>query len=251
MRKNIFLIILLATIFVFVGAMNNSAKAEDDPVELLKNSKTPVHLHSLAEGDVLVHEWLLDDLVCTYWHGIYPPWLYCTIWHCVAVLNYGGPNLDPGDKLRIEYVDGHDSVWVLVEDVTITLKLVREEEPFDTMYVEYDLGYEGLPLDPINNPVCTWWRQEVPLPDSAVLWHIDVITGGPPLQTCKTIIISIDEINGIPFHVEDVATDILVQSIGDPTVPTMTQWGVIILVVLIVGSAVFIMVRRRKATVPA
>jgi hypothetical protein len=33
--------------------------------------------------------------------------------------------------------------------------------------------------------------------------------------------------------------------------PTLTQWGLIILVVLIVASAIFIMVRRRKVTVPA
>jgi hypothetical protein len=33
--------------------------------------------------------------------------------------------------------------------------------------------------------------------------------------------------------------------------PTMTQWGVIIMVALIVGSAVFIMARRRRAMVPA
>jgi hypothetical protein len=34
-------------------------------------------------------------------------------------------------------------------------------------------------------------------------------------------------------------------------VPTMTQWGIVILVALIMGSAVFIMVRRRRAAVPA
>jgi hypothetical protein len=34
-------------------------------------------------------------------------------------------------------------------------------------------------------------------------------------------------------------------------IPTLTQWGVIILVALLVGSAVFIMLRRRKAAVPA
>lgn len=33
--------------------------------------------------------------------------------------------------------------------------------------------------------------------------------------------------------------------------PTLTQWGVIILVALIIASAIFIMVRRRRATVPA
>jgi hypothetical protein len=33
--------------------------------------------------------------------------------------------------------------------------------------------------------------------------------------------------------------------------PTLTQWGIITLVVLLIGSAVFIMLRRRKAAVPA
>jgi hypothetical protein len=36
-----------------------------------------------------------------------------------------------------------------------------------------------------------------------------------------------------------------------PAVPTLTQWGAIILVALLIASAVFIMLRRRKATVPA
>jgi hypothetical protein len=34
-------------------------------------------------------------------------------------------------------------------------------------------------------------------------------------------------------------------------VPSLTQWGLIILVALLIGSAVFIMLRRRKAVVPA
>jgi hypothetical protein len=37
----------------------------------------------------------------------------------------------------------------------------------------------------------------------------------------------------------------------DGEVPTLTQWGLIILVVLIAASAVFIMVRRKRAAVPA
>jgi len=33
--------------------------------------------------------------------------------------------------------------------------------------------------------------------------------------------------------------------------PTLTEWGIIILIALLVGSTVFIMLRRRKASVPA
>ena len=35
------------------------------------------------------------------------------------------------------------------------------------------------------------------------------------------------------------------------TTPTLTQWGIFILIALMVGSAVFIMLKRRNATVPA
>ena len=38
---------------------------------------------------------------------------------------------------------------------------------------------------------------------------------------------------------------------GSQNVPTLTQWGVIIMVSLIVGSAVLIMLRRRKAATTA
>jgi hypothetical protein len=36
-----------------------------------------------------------------------------------------------------------------------------------------------------------------------------------------------------------------------PLIPTLTQWGVIILVALLILSAIYIMLKRRKATVPA
>jgi hypothetical protein len=37
----------------------------------------------------------------------------------------------------------------------------------------------------------------------------------------------------------------------DPAVPTLTQWGIIALIALVLGSAVFLMLRRKKAAVPA
>lgn len=35
------------------------------------------------------------------------------------------------------------------------------------------------------------------------------------------------------------------------SVPSLTQWGIIILVALMISSAIFILLKRRKATVPA
>ncbi len=241
MRKNISLIVLVAAIFVFVGALSNSAKAADDPVEAIRNAKTPVHLHSLAPGDDLVHD--LTTWIGTTWHSLYPPATYCHVWEVIDERDNGIPGLNPSDKLKIEHVPDGSWIWVHVEDVTITLKLSNVSAPTETMYVEFSGGADSLDY-PIPNPVSTWWHEVWPV--WCEWWHIDAIDGGPPLQTCKII-----TINGQDWHVEDVATDLLVQSIPDPTVPTMTQWGVIILVVLIVGSAVFIMVRRRRVPVPA
>jgi hypothetical protein len=241
MRKNIFLILLLATIFVFVGTINNT-KAADDPVEFIKNAKTPVYLHSLAPGDNLVHN-LPSQVGDSTWHSLYPHQVYCHYWDVIDQYDNGIPGLNPSDWLKLRHHTMGNSVWVHVEEVTLTLKLARTIPPFDTMYVEYTGGYDSLEY-PIMNPVSTWWHEIWPV--YCPYFHLDAIDPGPPLQTCRNI-----TLGGIVWHVEDVAIDILVLSGPVPRTPTMTQWGVIVLVALIVGSAVFIMLRRRRATVPA
>jgi plastocyanin len=42
-----------------------------------------------------------------------------------------------------------------------------------------------------------------------------------------------------------------VVEVSSTAVPTMTQWGIMILVALMIGSAVFMALRRRRAAVPA
>jgi hypothetical protein len=248
MRKNILLIVLVAAIFVFVGAISNSAKAADDPVEALRNAKTPVHLHSLAGGtecnppysDSLVHQ--LPSMIGTWWHSIYPSNVFCHNWQVVDERDNGTAGLNRSDKLKLNHVATSKTIWVHVEEVTLTLILDRVADPFDTMYVEFSGGVDSIDYA-IANPVSTWWHEV--WPEWCVWWHIDVATT-PPLACCTII-----EVNGIEYHITDMAIDILVQSIPDPTVPTLTQWGVVILVLLILGSAIFIMLRRRKVPVPA
>jgi hypothetical protein len=248
MRKNIFVIVLVAALFVFVGAMSNSAKAADDPVDLIKNAKTPVYLHSMAGGDSLVHE--LPTMVCTWWHSIYPPNTYCHVWHVIDEIDNGTPGLNPSDRLKIQHAETGDSVWVHVDEVTITIVLESDPVPTDTMYLEFTGGYDSLEY-PILNPISTWWHEIVP--EFCGFYHLTSWTdnGDGILSFCDIIDIT-DTLEVVTdWHVTDVAIDILVQSIPDPTVPTLTQWGVIILAVLIVASAIYIMVRRRRATVPA
>ncbi|MGB8657780.1 MAG: hypothetical protein WCE90_08350 [Candidatus Zixiibacteriota bacterium] len=317
MRKHVFFILLVATIFVFVGAISQSAKAQDDPGLIIKNSKTPVHFHSLAPGDSLVQN--QTSMVGTSWMSIYPSNYYPHTWNCIAWLNNASPGLNPSDRLRMQ-PDAGTTVWTQVEEVTITLKLKRIISPFDSMYVEFTGGYDSL-LYPISTPAFTWW-QEV-RPEYGPYLHIDSVKT-PPLSTSDTIVdywhvIHVDSaatafrltledpahlhtnmilglsaganpdsvhrarVNPIGtwwheespdnsqwwhidswrdngngyldscdvldfkmWHVEDVAIDIALVGIPDPTVPTMTQWGVIIMVALILASGAFIILRRKK-----
>ena len=267
MRKNILLIVLMVTIFVFVGTMTKSAKAVDDPVSALKESKTTVHFHSMAGGDSLVHEF--PTMVCTWWHAIYPPATYCSYWHVVDEIDNGDGILSPCDKLKVRYYDSYpdgtpgDSVWVHVEEVTITLVLETEPGQAETMYVEFEKGFTDVgPAfvpEAIYEPVVCDTLHEI-WPEYCTRYHlsswIDGQAQGEPgfdtLSFCDIIdITDLETMDVTDWHVIDVAIDIEVLSIPDPKVPTMTQWGVIILAGLLVSSAVFIMLRRKKAAVPA
>ena len=255
MCKNIFLILLVTAVFLAVGTASQNAKAADDPVEAIRSAKTPVYMHSLAGGDSLVHD--RPSLVCTWWHSIYPPATYCHIWHVVAERDNGIPLLNPGDKLKIEHSVTHNWIWVYVDDVTITLYLKSEAFPDSFMYVEFVNGYADVgPAfveEAIYPPVeCDTLHEIWPKFCERYHLHSWEDNGNGYLDSCDVI----DLVHEVTqdttwWHVEDVAIDILVFSVADPTIPTMTQWGVIILVALIIASAIFIMLRRRKATIAA
>jgi hypothetical protein len=344
MRKNIFLILLVAAIFVFVGTLHQSAKAVDDPVQFIKNAKTPVHFHSLAGGVTCIpgiSDSLINNqasMVGTWWHSIYPENTFDAFWKVQSQIDNGTFGLNPSDKLRMGFYTSYppgtpgDSLWVHVEDVTITLILTLEPDHLDTMYVEYTAGYDSL-LYPITHTISTWWHEI--RPEYSRIYQLtswtDIVTPGQ-LSCSDTIditewwhVISVDSLgtglwlemedrdgqganrilkfsgsafpdsfyyvrqnpvstwwheeepnycnwwhiaswidngNGVLdscdiidfvtyWHVEDVAIDIEVLSIPDPTVPTMTQWGLIILVLLLIASAVFVGLKRRKVAVPA
>ena len=263
MRKNIFIIVLVAAIFVFVGAISNSTKAADDPVEAIKNAKTPVYLHSMAGGDIcipgvsdsLVHQ--LPTMVCTWWHSIYPPATHCYVWHCIDWMDNGDGMLSPSDRLKIQLDGTGDWIWVHVDDETITLKLARTSPPFDIMYVEFENGHRDVGPDFVSSaiyePVVCDTLHEI-WPVYCPRYHLSSWrdNGDGYLSCCDTVdIVVVGTQDTTWWHVEDVAIDILVNSIPNPQIPTMTRWGMIILGVLIIGSAIFIMLRRKRAPVPA
>jgi hypothetical protein len=252
MLKNILLIILMATILVFVGTMNKSAKAVEDPVEAIKNAKTPVHLHSLAGGDSLVHE--LPTMVGTWWQSIHPPSTFGATWYVQDERLDTIPGLTPSDKLELRYYDtlgvGHDSVWVNVEDMTISF-FMEALPPHDTAtyYFESVQSYNVVGdsfVYFLALKTCDTLHQVTP--HSSPSYHVTITETDTTLEPLDKRIWGGDTLT---VHVMDVAIGISVLSIPGPTVPTMTQWGVIILAALIVAGAIFIILRRRKATVPA
>jgi|GEM_PF-1369330 len=253
MRRSIILTVSLAAILVFVGAPNRAVKADLSPVEMIKNAKTPVHLHSLAGGDSLVHQEATQ--VDNWWMSIYPDQTYPHVWQVTAEKENGTFGLNPSDRLLVQHKGpGSDtsSIWVHVLEVTKTLILTLEPDHLDTMYVDYTGGYDSLMMDiPNYQPVCTWWHEI--RPNFCQFWHINSwVDSGEPfgeLSYCDTIdmakaediewwhVIRVEEIPPDLFlHLEDLEdpTDTMVLTFSggvDPdslnralTEPVCTWW---------------------------
>ena len=184
MRKNILLIVMAAAVLLFVGSANNHSKAADDPVEAIKNSKTPVHFHSLAPGNTLITNWA--QVNGSQWHSLYPPTTYCHKWTCIGGIDNGNGLLSPSDRLKMQHNFSNQWLWTLVDGVTITLVLTLEPNHLDTMYVEFTGGYDSL-LYPISNPLYTRWHEV--LPEWCRIYEITewIDNGDGELSICDTI----------------------------------------------------------------
>jgi V8-like Glu-specific endopeptidase len=151
---------LVAGMFLVGGntfTQDTSPSPGDDPIEIIKNAKTPVNLHSLAGGkvcipgisDSLVH--LRPSQICSWWESVYPPSTFGARYHVDNELLNAVPGLDTCDWLNLHHYwpngDPGGTVWVHVEDVTITLILTRTTPPYDTMYVEFERSYKDVGSD--------------------------------------------------------------------------------------------------------
>lgn len=129
-------------------------------------------------------------------------------------------------------------------------------------FPDFTIRALGDPGTVINNPVSTQWRQ-IAGPECGNLYHcyrwIDSDANGE-ISVCDTLFL--DQLYPseycIKAHVRGVTVadslDVdayLLEQFSCPGTPTMTEWGIAVLVFLLIGTAVFIMVRRRRATVPA
>jgi len=141
-----------------------------------------------------------------------------------------------------------------VKEVTLTLKLkrlspLRGSVLDDSMYVEYIGGADSLYR--ALSDTCSWWHEV--WPHYSPLYHLDSIRTAP-ISYCDTITLRDTQGNRSRWHVRHVGIDVTFDSHMTvqcpPETPTITQWGLIILVALLVSSAVFILLKRRKTTVP-
>lgn len=248
MWKHIFLVLLVAVILV--GVVNNSTRAEYDPVEIIKNIKTPVYLHSLTGGDSLVHE--LPTMVGTWWQSLYPPTTFGANWYVQDERLDAVPGLTPSDRLELRYYDtlgvGHDSVWVNVDDMAISF-VMEGIPPYDTgtYYLHSTESYNIVGDDFVSLfalQACNYVAS-----NTQEIYHVKSVSGDTVvLEKVKD---DASEEDSLVLYVTDRAIGIPVLPISDPTVPTLTQWGIMVLVALFITSAIYIMRKRRKAMVPA
>ncbi len=180
----------------------------------------------------------LQDPVCTYWHEESPE--YCNWWHIIYWKDNTSGQLDSCDTVIVEPIE----IWHVIGLVPLgpdSFELVIEDGGESKILT-------GTRIDPV---VCSYWHEEEP--EYCNWWHVidwwDNTSG--VLDPCDTLIVVPVEF----WHVNGVGTDITLDSHSpihcpDPT-PTTTQWGLIILVALIIASAVFVGLKRRKSAVPA
>jgi len=180
------------------------------PVHMNSNKTlTPVHMHFIGppgQDPIRYPKY-------TYWHELYPK--YCQEWYLTSWIDNGDEVLSPNDQ--IDMMDMLERVtYYHVDRITWTLNLSNLQDPTQRMFVEF----KGPPqiVDPINYPVCTYWHEVYP--NYFKVYHIVGIDPQPPLERCKTIWlddISTPVIDPIPWHVDDVATDLILrEKIMDP-----------------------------------
>ena len=185
--------------------------------------------------------------VSTWWHEVYPE--ECVWWHIAEWQDNGDGELDSCDYIVIERIEVYHVVSVQVGPVDLSLKLEGQGGYVDSMRVVFSGG-----LDPdsveraLTSPEGTWWHEI--WPEFCNWWLLESWTdnGSLELDSCDYIVIKTTEV----WHVEDVATDIEVVTSDPPpegAIPTMTEWGLVILAILIAGSAVFLWLRRRRVAV--
>ncbi|MFC1970283.1 right-handed parallel beta-helix repeat-containing protein [Chloroflexota bacterium] len=202
------------------------------------------YLHS--EGSLID----LADPVSTQWHEIWP--LLYRHYHLSSWEDNGDGILSYCDEIGLdEESDGQVRLYH-VEEVTITL-FVTHNETGKAMYIELEGGYNASVL---MSPVCTQWHEIYPvfcreyhLSD----WEDTNMSGN--LTPCDYVVLTNNATGRVAWwHVEDVATDIVVAlkppPVGGEAYPVskmslLAPW--IAVGGVFAGGAIWYVLRRRKA----
>jgi hypothetical protein len=203
--------------------------------------------------------------VLTYWHELHPQ--YSRRWQVSKWKGDTNGRLDCGEFIQLKGTLPNDTTWFQVETKTTTIKLLKKPALTDTFFLEYwgdnPKGTKGFCADTlVQQPVSTYWHLVRGVaPDTfCEVWHCSswVDNGNGYLDSCdqvdfykvRPLLPDQPPVYMGDYHVIRVATDLILIKTGTSPTPTMTQWGLIILVVLLIASAVFVALKRRRP-VPA
>jgi len=220
-KKTVLTMFVLASLItaMLVVTMNipTSAAQAPDTKNLHGSNLIPTHMHYL--GGILD----LTSPISTDWHELYP--VFCENWNITAWHDGDGGDglLGPSDQIEMNNKISQEKSWFHVDRITWTLYLFSADYQ-EYIYVEYKGPYE-----PITMPICTWWHEVYPVYHGVLQppgpYHIgdwsDTGIGNPGLLgVCDSIMF--DQFPGIWWHVEDMATDLILnEKITDPV---CTDW---------------------------
>jgi hypothetical protein len=105
----------------------------------------------------------LSRPVCTQWHELFPN--HSKRYHLESWYDTNRNGiLDPSDHIDLWDKDLEKKVepyWWHVDEVTITLKVTKKPENIESIYIEFEEGFENID-NAIYNPVCTQWHEVYP-----------------------------------------------------------------------------------------
>jgi len=191
----------------------------------------------------------LTEPIGTQWHELWP--IFCREYHLSSWEDNGDGVLSPCDQIDMYEKPDGEVRWYHVENVTITL-FVTEYTGGESMYIELEGGYDPHIL---TAPNCTLWHEIYP-----VLCREYHFVGwddhcAPGLSPCDSILLENKRTGEMDvWHVEDVATDIVVTikppPVGGEAYP-VTKISVsapwIAMAVVVAGGISWYVLRRRRA----
>jgi hypothetical protein len=181
----------------------------------------------------------ITNPVSTWWHEIWPEW--SRIYQFTSWIDI----VTPGQLSYCDTIDltewWHVQFFHIAPPPGCSLKIDQSNFEKDLRWVSGGANCAGA----MTAPLLTGWVEI--RPNTGMPWLLTswIDNGNDTLNVDDTVDFK------SWWHVEDVAIDIEVTTGPVPRTPTMTQWGVIVLAALIVASAVYIMLRRRRVAVTA